>query len=177
MTDTSSKDWSGRGAVWFIVAVEKKLMHPGSREPFCIMPAAGPRVSYTPWTGTFAMSPHKLAGTGDHMPLAKQRAHLHKKPSPYSLSVTLGWQTDTSKLQVISFKSYLKLKKIISTSLLRDMVCGNRADQIFSRLRESNSMYQGAGDPLLREDICNTLALLQSFSTNKEWSAAGVKSE
>lgn len=175
MTDTSSKNWSGGSTVWFIVAVEKKLMHPGSREPFCIMPAAGPRVSYTLWTGTFGMSPHKLAGVGDNLPPAKQQALLHGKPSPYPR--VYNSRVASRHFQTSDFiESYLNWRKIISTSLPRDRVWGNRADQIFSRLRESNSIYLDAGDPLLREDIRYTLAL-PSFSTNKDWSAAEVKSE
>lgn len=66
---------------------------------------------------------------------------------------------------------------MISTSRPRDTVWGNRTDQMFSRLREGNSIYKGTGDPLRREDISNTLGLLQSLSPTKDWSAAGVKSE
>lgn len=66
---------------------------------------------------------------------------------------------------------------MISTSPPTDTVWGNRADQMFNRLREGNSMYQGTGDPLFHEDICNTLGLLQSLSPTKNWSAAGVKNE
>lgn len=48
---------------------------------------------------------------------------------------------------------------------------------MFSRLREDNSKYQGTGEPLLHEDICNTLGWLHSLSPTKDRSLAGVRSE
>ncbi|EOB09115.1 hypothetical protein Anapl_08043 [Anas platyrhynchos] len=48
-------------------------------------------------------------------------------------------------------------------------------DQMFSRLREDNSKYQGTGEPLLHEDICNTLGWLHSLSPTKDRSLAGVR--
>lgn len=51
------------------------------------------------------------------------------------------------------------------------------ANQTFSRLREDNSKYQGTREPLLHEDICNTLGWLHSLSPTKDRSLAGVRSE
>lgn len=57
-----SKDWGRSDTVWFVVAMKKDLLYPEPRETGCNTPAAGPRVSYTLWTGTLTMSPHKMTG-------------------------------------------------------------------------------------------------------------------
>lgn len=48
---------------------------------------------------------------------------------------------------------------------------------MFRKLREDSSTYQGMGDPLLHEDICDTLGLLNSLSPTKDWSVAEIRSE
>lgn len=65
---------------------------------------------------------------------------------------------------------------MISTSHPKDTGWWNSADQMLSRLREGNSMYQGIGEPLLHENICNTLGLLHSLSPTIDWFVAGAKS-
>lgn len=65
---------------------------------------------------------------------------------------------------------------MICTSHPKDTGCGNSADQIFSKLREDNSMYQGTGEPLFHENICNTLGL-QSLSPTIDLLVAGAKSQ
>lgn len=51
-----------KGTVWFVVDVEKDLLHPRSRGQGCDTPAVGLRVSCTLQTGTLTMSPHKPTG-------------------------------------------------------------------------------------------------------------------
>lgn len=82
--DTRGNDQGGKGTVWFVVAVEKDLLHPGSRGQGRDMPAAGPRVSYTLQTGTLALSPHKLGWHVGIICLLQSSMHTYMRNHPLS---------------------------------------------------------------------------------------------